>query len=90
MIKSGSMFLSTALAEKIVLIAWPTTLLLVFLAGVSRLACELAGHAAARMALVLSALMAPVLQDFRSGAIHHHNVQLTLTIWSLALFARER
>ena len=88
MIKSGSMFLSTALAEKIVLIAWPTTLLLVFLAGVSRLACELAGHAAARMALVLSALMAPVLQDFRSGAIHHHNVQLTLTIWSLALFAR--
>jgi hypothetical protein len=88
MIKFGSMFLSTALAEKISLIVWPTTLLLVFLAGVSQLARELAGHTAARMALVFSVLMMPVLQDFRSGAIHHHNVQLALTIWSLALFAR--
>jgi len=88
MIKSGSMFLSAAVAEKIALIVWPTTLLLVFLAGVSRLARELAGHIAARVALVFSVLMAPVLQDFRSGAIHHHNVQLALIIWSLAFFAR--
>jgi hypothetical protein len=40
------------------------------------------------LALVFSVLMAPVLQDFRAGAIHHHNVQLALTIWSLAFFAR--
>ncbi|MGA3310763.1 MAG: hypothetical protein ABSD08_19440 [Xanthobacteraceae bacterium] len=88
MIKFGSMFVSTAVAEKIALIAWPTTLLLVFLAGVSRLAYELAGHTAARIALVFAVLMAPVLQNFRSGAIHHHNVQLALTIWALAFFAR--
>jgi hypothetical protein len=88
MIKSASMFLSTALAEKIVLIVWPATLLLVFLAGASHLARELAGHTAARMALVFSVLMAPVLQDFHSGAIHHHNVQLALAMWSLAFFAR--
>ncbi len=88
MIKSGSMFLSTSVAEKIALIVWPTMLLLVFLAGVSRLARELAGETAARVALVFSVLMAPVLQNFRTGAIHHHNVQLVLMIWSLAYFAR--
>ena len=74
-IKSVSIFASTAFAEKVALIAWPTALLLVFLAGVSRLARELGGHAAARLALVLAVLMAPVLQNFRTGAIHHHNVQ---------------
>ena len=40
------------------------------------------------MALIFSVLMAPVLQDFHFGAIHHHNVQLALAIWSLAFFAR--
>lgn len=88
LIKAGSLFLPTAAAEKAVLIAWPTGLLLIFLAGIARLAQQLAGLAAARVALVLSVLMAPVLQDFRTGAIHHHNVQLVLLIWSLALFAR--
>ena len=88
MIKFGSMILSTALAEKISLIVWPTTLLLIFLAGVSQLARELAGHTAARMALVFSVLMAPVLQHFRTGALQHHNIQIVLVIWSLALFVR--
>jgi len=88
MIKSVSPFASTAVAEKVALIVWPTALLLVFLAGVERLARELAGHAAARLALVLAVLMVPVLQNFRTGAIHHHNVQLVLMIWALALFAR--
>ena len=87
-IKSTSLFASTAFAEKFALIVWPTALLLMFLAGISRLARELAGHAAARLALVLAVLMVPVLQYFRTGAIHHHNVQLVLLIWALALFAR--
>src|SRR4029077_12981056 len=37
---------------------------------------------------IFAALMAPVLQHFRPGAIHHHNVQIALMIWSLALFVR--
>ncbi len=53
-IKSVSLFASTAVAETFTLIVWPTVLLLVFLAGVARLARELAGHAAARLALVLA------------------------------------
>jgi hypothetical protein len=88
-IEAGSMFVKTAVAERVALIIWPSALLLVFLAGVSRLACELAGHVAARVALVFSVLMAPVLQHFRTGAIDHHNAQLALTIWSIAFFARQ-
>jgi hypothetical protein len=88
LIKAGAMFLKRSVAEQIALVIWPSALLLVFLAGVSRLARELAGHTAARVALVFSVLMAPVLQHFRTGAIDHHNVQLALTIWALACFAR--
>ena len=69
---------------------WPAGLLLALLFGAVRLARELAGDAAARLALIFAALMAPVLQHFRPGAIDHHNVQLVLMLWSLALLVRER
>ncbi len=88
LIKTGSLFLPAATAEKIVLIVWPTLLLLIFLSGIARIAHEMAGPVAARVALIFAVLMAPVLQDFRTGAIHHHNVQLVLLIWSLAFFVR--
>jgi hypothetical protein len=88
MIKSGSLFLQPAVAEQATLALWPSAMLLVFLAGISWLARELAGAIAACLALVFAVLTAPVLQHFRTGAIDHHNAQLTLTIWSLALFAR--
>ena len=88
LIKAGGMMLPTATAERIAIVVWPMALLFVFFAGIARLARELAGEAAARGALIFAVLMAPVLQHFRPGAIHHHNVQLVLAIWSLALFAR--
>jgi len=88
LIKAGSLFLSPAMAETIVLILWPTLLLLIFLAGIARVAQEIGGAGAVRAALVFAVLMPPVLQDFRTGAIHHHNVQLVLLIWSLAFFLR--
>jgi hypothetical protein len=87
-IKAGSLFLPKAAAEKAVLILWPTLLLLIFLGGVARLAHQLAGPVAARVALIFAVLMAPILQDFRTGAIHHHNVQLVLLIWALVFFVR--
>lgn len=88
LIKCASLVLTRSMAEQAALVIWPTALLLTFLAGVSRLAQELAGNTAARVALVLAVLMAPVTQHFRTGAIDHHNAQLTLTVWSMALFAR--
>ena len=88
LIRAGETLLPSALAERIVLTLWPTALLLVFFAGILRLARELAGDTAARVALIFAALMAPVLQHFRSGAIHHHGVQIVLMIWALFLFVR--
>ena len=88
LIKAGAAVLPVALAERIAVAIWPTALLLAYFAGIVRLARDLAGETAARIALIFAALMAPVLQHFRAGAIHHHNVQIVLVIWLLALFAR--
>lgn len=88
LIKAGTVVLPGTVAEGIAIAIWPTALLLVYFAGIVRLARDLAGETAARTALIFAALMAPVLQHFRPGAIHHHNVQIVLVIWSLALFAR--
>lgn len=88
LIRTGATVLPTSIAEQVATILWPTTLLLAFFAGVFRLAHELAGDAAARVALIFAAVMALVLQHFRTGAIQHHNVQIVLMIWSLALLVR--
>jgi hypothetical protein len=88
LIRAGEAILPAATAERVAAIVWPTALLLVFLAGVARLAHELADAAAARLALIFAALTGPLLQHFRPGAIDHHNAQLALLIWSLALAVR--
>jgi hypothetical protein len=90
LMRAAEWALPTAQAERLALGIWPVVLLLVFLAGVVRLTRALAGDAAARLALVFAALMAPVLQHFRPGAIDHHNLQLVLLIWTLALVVRAR
>jgi hypothetical protein len=88
LIRAGEMLAPSALAERIAAIVWPAGLLLLYLAGVARLAHVLAGDAAARLALIFAAVTAPVLQHFRPGAIDHHNAQLVLLVWSLALAGR--
>ena len=49
LIRAGETLLPSALSERIVLTLWPTALLLVFFAGILRLARELAGDTAARV-----------------------------------------
>jgi hypothetical protein len=88
LIRIGELVLPAALAEKVAIFVWPAALLLLFLAGVARLARALGGDAAAKLALIFAALLAPVLQHFRPGAIDHHNAQLVLLVWSLALACR--
>jgi hypothetical protein len=88
LVRAGELALPGSTAERVATIVWPAGLLLVFLAGVARLARELAGDAAARLALIFAAVMGPVLQHFRPGAIDHHNAQLVLLVWTLALAAR--
>jgi hypothetical protein len=88
LIRAGTLVMPQALAERVTTMVWPAGLLLIFLAGVVQFARALAGNAAARLALLFGALMGLVLQHFRPGAIDHHNAQLALLIWSLALAAR--
>jgi hypothetical protein len=88
LIEAGKTVMPADLAERVAMTIWPAALLFVFLAGVLQLARQLAGETAARIALIFAVLMGPVLQHFRSGSIHHHNVQLALIIWVLALLVR--
>ena len=90
LIRVGELIMPTALAERLALTVWPAALLLVLLFGTARLARELADDSAAKLALIFSALTVPVLQHFRPGAIDHHNVQLVLMVWTLALLTPER
>jgi hypothetical protein len=90
MLRAAELVLAPATAERLVLTAWPAALLLVLLFGVVRLARELADDSAARLALMFAVMTAPLLQHFRPGAIDHHNVQLVLMLWSVALLIRER
>jgi hypothetical protein len=90
LIRVAEWVVPAALAERLALTVWPAALLLAFLIGIARLARELADDSAARLALIFAALMAPVLQHFRPGAIDHHNAQLVLLVWTLALLIRER
>jgi hypothetical protein len=90
LIRAAELVLPAATAERLVLTIWPAALLLAFLFGVVRVARELADDTAARLALIFAAMMAPVLQHFRPGAIDHHNAQLVLLIWSVALLMREK
>src|SRR5262249_15013872 len=76
LIRAGDLMLPAARAEAMAMAVWPAALLLVFLAGI------------ARLALIFAALMAPVLQHFRPGAIDHHNAQLALLVWSLVFALR--
>jgi hypothetical protein len=90
LIRAGEWLLPAAQAERLATTVWPAVLLLAFLAGLVRFARALGGDTAARLALIFAALMAPVLQHFRPGAIDHHNVQLVLMMWMLALVVSDR
>jgi hypothetical protein len=89
LIRAGERLMPAALAERIAVTVWPAALLLIFLIGVARLARELAGDGAARLAVLFAALTASVLQHFRPGAVDHHNVQLVVLVWMLVFAVRE-
>jgi hypothetical protein len=85
LLRIGGSVASPALAERIAATVWPAGLLLAYLAGVMRLGRELGGDAAARLALLFAAVTAAVLQHFRPDALDHHNAQLVLLVWTLAM-----
>jgi hypothetical protein len=90
LLRTAELVLPAATAERLVLTVWPAALLLVLLFGVARMARELADDTAARLAIIFAAMVGPLLQHFRPGAIDHHGAQLALLVWSVALSMGER
>src|SRR5207245_2559187 len=53
-------------------------------------AMRLADGRAGALALLIAPTVGTALVHFRPGAIDHHNAQIVLLIWALALLARQR
>jgi hypothetical protein len=90
LMRAGETVLAPLDAQRFALVAWPILLLLPMFAGVVQLARRLADRRAEVLALVLAATIGTTLVHFRPGAIDHHNAQIVLLLWTLALLARER
>ena len=78
-------FANAKAAETLALYAWPMLLLLPALFAISRMGPRLAGPIGGLFALLLGASCATAMEPFRPGSIDHHNVQLALTLWMMAL-----
>ena len=85
LIRLAELAVPAAVAEKAAMYLWPTLVLIPALFAVRRIACRLGGDWAALPAIYLTATCAPVIGQFVPGRIDHHNVQITLTLWLLAV-----
>jgi len=77
-------FLSPQSAELLAICLWPMLSLLAAWLAIGRIAQHLAGQKAGVIAVLFAAAGAAVLGYFTPGAIDHHNVQVALTLWTLA------
>ena len=73
-----------ALAERLMRAIWPLLWLLPTITGMVAIAWRLAGRQAALVALLLAMLGIPAYQQFTPGRIDHHNVQIALTMLTVA------
>ncbi len=83
------LFAAPALAERLMMTAWPLLWLLPAMAATAAVAWRIAGREAALVALLMAVVGLPALHQFRPGRIDHHNVQMALcfavlaaTVWS--------
>ncbi|MGX8010958.1 GtrA family protein [Mesorhizobium sp. ORM8.1] len=76
---------SMAVAEAIAQVLWPALLLCLAVFFTARAARAFAGAGAVLPAVIISAAGLHFIGIFSPGALDHHNVQLTLTMASLAL-----
>jgi len=76
---------STALAEDVAQIAWPSLLFLLTVFFTTRAARNVAGESAVLPSVVVGAAAYHFIGIYSTGALDHHNVQLMLTMASLCL-----
>lgn len=79
------LFANPKTAETLALYAWPLLLLLPALFAIQRMGARLAGNIGGLFALLLGASCSAAMEPFRPGSIDHHNAQLALTLWMMAL-----
>lgn len=77
-------FVSPQSAETLAICLWPMLSLLAAWLAIGRIAQYLAGQKAGVIAVLFGAAGAAVFGYFTPGAIDHHNVQVALTLWTLA------
>jgi hypothetical protein len=78
------LFTDGASAERLMRVWWPLLWLLPTIAGMAAIAWRVAGREAATVALLLALVGVPGYQQFIPGRIDHHNVQIALTMLTLA------
>jgi hypothetical protein len=77
-------FFDTALAERLMRVTWPLLWLLPATVGATAIAWRIAGRQAATVVLLFVVIGLPAMQQFKPGRIDHHNVQITITLLTLA------
>ena len=78
------LFTDAASAERLMRAWWPLLWLLPTIAGMAAIAWRVAGREAATVALLLALVGVPAYQQFTPGRIDHHNVQIALTMLTVA------
>jgi len=81
------LFADQADAERLMRAWWPLLWLLPTMAGMTAIAWRIAGREAAMVALLFAMLAVPAYQQFSPGRIDHHNVQIALTLLTVAAVA---
>jgi len=77
-------FADAALAERLMRVAWPVLWILPAIIGAAAIAWRIAGRAAAIVTLLLAVVGLPAFQQFLPGRIDHHNIQIALSVATVA------
>ncbi len=85
LIRFFSLFLPTEAAEGVTATSWPLLMIGLLLGGLGLAARRIGGTETMHIALGLGSLFVFTCSKFRPGSIDHHNVQLVLTIWVVAM-----
>ncbi|MBL0372536.1 hypothetical protein JJB09_10905 [Rhizobium sp. KVB221] len=80
-----SMFLSPTAAEAAAAFVWPIALVLPLMAATALAGYRIGGRQAMVVALILATVFLTAIIRFRPGAIDHHNLQLVLAIFIVAM-----
>ncbi len=77
-------FAGQELSERLLRVIWPLLFIAPALCGVCAIAWRLAGREAALLTLLFAVAGVPAYQQFSPGRVDHHNVQIAVTILTLA------